>query len=141
MNENLEVDAIPCHSSQTVNFFDRIIGFIEDIVISTEFQVNSNYLEYFYIQLLSSKASYLPQQKQSEFLEKNYELFTDDEENRICYMDIFNEYTAIIENFIMDHLKESVCDAELNRFLTELRRVRCSGVEKTGNLSYEIYIC
>lgn len=58
---------------------------------------------------------------QDEFLDKNYELFTEDEENRICYMDIFNEYTAIIERIILDRLKASVCDEEMNRFMTELR--------------------
>lgn len=64
---------------------------------------------------------YFLQQKQNEFLDKHFELFTEDEENKICYMEIFNEYTAIIEKFIMDHLKTSVCDDEMNQFLAELR--------------------
>lgn len=60
---------------------------------------------------------------QDEFLDKNYELFTEDEENRIGYTDIFNEYTAIIERFILERLKASVCDEEMDRFMTELRWV------------------
>lgn len=119
MNENFEVNASPCHSDPTVDYFDRIIGLIEDIVISAEFQVISNsYLKNIAFQIHRDICS---QQRQNEFLDKNYERFTEDEENQICYMDIFNEYTATIETFIMDHLKASVCDVEMNRFLAELR--------------------
>lgn len=119
MNEHSEVTASACDSDHTDNF-DRIIGLIEDIVISSEFQVGKLCISE-YIHLSSSLIAIDLQQKQNEFLERNYKLFTEDEENKICYTEIFNEYTTIIETFIVDHLKASVSDEEMNRFLTELR--------------------
>lgn len=120
MNEHSEVTASACDSHHTDNF-DRIIGLIEDIVISSEFQVIFGNIHLSSSSSLIAIDCYVAQQKQNEFLEKNYELFTEDEENKICYTEIFNEYTTIIETFIVDHLKASVCDEEMNRFLTELR--------------------
>lgn len=115
------MNASRCDFGQTMDFFDRIIGLIEDIVISSEFLV---IFQIFKIRLVLYNIQTLfnfLQQKQNEFLEKNYELFTDDEENKICYMDIFNEYTKTIEKLITEHLKANVCDEEMSRFLDELR--------------------
>lgn len=47
--------------------------------------------------------------------------FDNEEENKIHYMDIFNEYTTTIEEFIMAKLKENATNIDLNAFLTELK--------------------
>lgn len=47
--------------------------------------------------------------------------FTNEEENKIYYMDIFNEYTKLIEEFILDHLDQTDPHIDMGSFLTELR--------------------
>lgn len=47
--------------------------------------------------------------------------FTNEEENKIIYMEIFNEYTTKIEDFIMSNLKKRAANFDMNAFLHELR--------------------
>lgn len=47
--------------------------------------------------------------------------FTNEEENKIIYMDIFNNYTKIIEDFILENLKRVAPTIDMNSFLSELR--------------------
>lgn len=48
-------------------------------------------------------------------------LFTNEEENKIYYMDIFNEYTKLIEEFILLNLNQIQPHIDMSSFLTELR--------------------
>lgn len=48
-------------------------------------------------------------------------LFTNEEENKIFYMDIFNEYTRLIEEFILENLNKMAPNIDMNSFLSELR--------------------
>ena len=66
--------------------------------------------------------SILPSQLvQDRFLDKYYREFSDDEENKITYMDIFNEYTETIEDFIVTDLKGRMVDLDMDRFSQELK--------------------
>lgn len=47
--------------------------------------------------------------------------FTNEEENKIIYMEIFNEYTTKIEDFIMSNLNKRAANFDMNAFLHELR--------------------
>lgn len=55
------------------------------------------------------------------FLEKHYMQFFDEEENRIYYIDIFNEYTSSIEKYIFRELETREPNVDLNSFLDELK--------------------
>lgn len=66
----------------------------------------------------------------------NCELFADDEENKIVYMDIFNEYTATIEKLIMEHLKANVGDEELSLFFNELRWAKLASNTEFNVMSF-----
>lgn len=48
-------------------------------------------------------------------------LFTNEEENKIYYMDIFNEYTKLIEEFILVNLNKNIPNIDMGQFLSELR--------------------
>lgn len=58
---------------------------------------------------------------QTNFLDKNCMQFTNEEENKICYMDVFNEYTKLIEEFILENLNKKAPNIDMNTFLAELR--------------------
>lgn len=58
---------------------------------------------------------------QTDFLDKYCMHFTNEEENKIYYMDIFNEYTKLIEEFILTNLNQRQPNIDINVFLSELR--------------------
>lgn len=58
---------------------------------------------------------------QTKFFDKHCMLFTNEEENKIFYMDIFNEYTKLIEEFILTNLNQRQPNIDINSFLSELR--------------------
>lgn len=47
--------------------------------------------------------------------------FTNEEENKICYTEIFNEYTKLIEEFILSNLNQIAPQVDIGAFLIELR--------------------
>lgn len=47
--------------------------------------------------------------------------FTNEEVNKIHYTDIFNEYTNLIEEYIMDNLRKARHNIDMNSFLEEAR--------------------
>lgn len=99
--------------------FNRIIGHIEDIVIGPTFQV---FLFHFMPHLPALMCSLLfIKQLQMHFLDKHCMQFFDEEENRIYYMDIFNEYTSSIEELIVKELETREPNVDLNSFLDELK--------------------
>lgn len=58
---------------------------------------------------------------QFNFFEKNCMLFSNEDENKMCYMEIFNEYTKLIEEFIVGNLSIMSHTIDMNSFLYELR--------------------
>lgn len=48
-------------------------------------------------------------------------LFTNEEENKIYYTEIFNQYTKIIEEFILESLNNIAPNIDMDSFLSELR--------------------
>lgn len=99
--------------------FNSIIGCIEDIVVSVNFQVGYEgkvtNITLICIYTLHSK------ELQTNFLDKNCMLFTNEEENKIYYMEIFDEYTKLIENFIFDNLKIAMPNIDFDSFIMELK--------------------
>lgn len=103
------------------NDVNTIIGFIEDIVVSDSFQVRYKALfiqqNFWFIRLRVIFA----QEMQTDFFERHCMQFTNEEENKIIYTDIFNEYTRLIEEFILTNLRQRQPNIDINLFLSELR--------------------
>lgn len=78
-------------------YFNNIIGCIEDMFITDEFL-----------------------QKQNNFMEKYWEIFEDNEENKLEYMEIFKEYQEEIEEFIDLYLRRNINNFDMNLFIQEL---------------------
>ena len=85
-------------SSANQRRFDCIIGTIEEIVISDEFL-----------------------QLQHNFMEKYYLEFEDTEENKFVYTDIFQEYGAIVEKYLVDQLKKKIPNFSMDKFAASLQ--------------------
>ncbi|KAG8224559.1 hypothetical protein J437_LFUL002163 [Ladona fulva] len=79
--------------------FDTIVGHIEDILIDKEFQL-----------------------LQSSFLDKYFHYFTPGEENKLEYMEIFKEYTNIIENYIEVKLISLLPSFSMDAFVMQLEK-------------------
>nr|XP_018905204.1 PREDICTED: ADP-ribosylation factor-like protein 2-binding protein isoform X2 [Bemisia tabaci] len=89
--------------------FDTVIGCIEDILIDDNF---SN--------------------MQKNFLEKYWQTFENSEENKLCYMDIFQEYTNMIEIFIENELNKKIPNFFMQSFIQEL-------IERKNDLDGEVF--
>lgn len=90
---------IVCTTSGSA-YFDEVVGHIEDIVLSEEFQ-----------------------KMQVTFLEKYWHQFDYSEENKLEYMDVFEEYTNKFENYFMDELRERMDNFDMDKFAEELKLV------------------
>lgn len=90
-------DDIVCHSLGN-EFFDQVIGHIEDIVLSEKFL-----------------------KLHKEFLEKYWHFFEYKDENKLEYMDIFNEYTITFETFFIDELSQRMDNFNMDKFTQELK--------------------
>lgn len=77
--------------------FDNIIGYIEDILVDEEFQ-----------------------SLQKRFMEKHWVEFEEEEENKLIYTDIFNEYNNIIERHIEEKLRQKMPDFSMKNFICDL---------------------
>ncbi|GAB0099913.1 ADP-ribosylation factor-like protein 2-binding protein [Sergentomyia squamirostris] len=88
-------------SSESEDYFDTVIGHIEDFVISDEFKI-----------LVQN------------FMQTYYQEFDECEENKIEYMNIFNEYVMAIEGYIVQNLTERMENFDMERFSEELCRRR-----------------
>jgi hypothetical protein len=64
--------------------FDDIVGFLEGILVDDSFV-----------------------QAQNQLFDKHQAIFTEDEENKLEYMDVFQQYCEIMENHIEDRLAAS----------------------------------
>lgn len=56
-----------------------------------------------------------------DFLDKHCMHFTNEEENKIYYMDIFNKYTQLIEEFILANINKFNPLIDMGAFLSDLR--------------------
>ncbi|XP_069674963.1 ADP-ribosylation factor-like protein 2-binding protein [Periplaneta americana] len=97
-NGNDDLEIITSQSSADDSFFDLIIGHIEDILMEDNFQ-----------------------ELQKSFMEKYWHEFDDDEENKLCYMDIFKEYTDVIERHIETHLMTKIPNFSMDEFIEHLQ--------------------
>lgn len=62
------------------------------------------------------------QNMQRTFLEKYYHEFDDNEENKIIYTDIFKEYTALMEIYIISNLNCRMNGSfQMEKFAQELQ--------------------
>lgn len=57
---------------------------------------------------------------QTNFLEKYYKEFEDDEENRLIYMDIFKKYLSTVEKYIEEQLTNRIPGFNLKQFEADL---------------------
>jgi hypothetical protein len=53
-------------------------------------------------------------------MEDNYLEFDENEENKITYMDIYNNYLNIIETFLIDNLQRRMGSFDMELFVIEL---------------------
>ncbi|XP_073987104.1 ADP-ribosylation factor-like protein 2-binding protein [Rhodnius prolixus] len=86
-------------SSEAISSFDKTIGFIEDIIVEESFQ-----------------------KIQRQFLEQYWDQFDDGEENRLIYMDIFQNYVKVVERHIEKKLKEAITNFDMGQLYEELRK-------------------
>ncbi|XP_043470320.1 ADP-ribosylation factor-like protein 2-binding protein [Leptopilina heterotoma] len=77
--------------------FDEVIGLIEDILMEDDFQ-----------------------EMQQRYLEKYWQIFEPVEENKLVYMDIFNDYNRDIEAFLENSLKKVIPNFSMTTFLSQL---------------------
>ncbi|KAJ7337213.1 ADP-ribosylation factor-like protein 2-binding protein [Desmophyllum pertusum] len=90
---NLDEDLAVGRSSRADTRFDTTVGHIEDIIMEERFQT-----------------------LQHDFKEKYYHHFTDDEENKLIYTDIFKEYVGLVENYIQGELKNRISGFSMEDF-------------------------
>ena len=90
-----EVELIKNQNSS--DYFDIVIGHIEDIVIGEEFQLLVNH-----------------------FMDIYYDEFDYDDENKIQYIEIYQKYTNLMESFIIENLNKKMNFFDMDRFALEL---------------------
>ncbi|KAI9201850.1 the ARF-like 2 binding protein BART-domain-containing protein [Polychytrium aggregatum] len=78
--------------------FDEVIGELENLLLDSDF-----------VDL------------QNRFFDRHYREFTDEEENKLVYMDIFKSYTDVIESFISVYIKKRLSWFSMPEFLEMLR--------------------
>lgn len=57
----------------------------------------------------------------NDFMEKNWQEFSEEEENKLEYMDIFKEYVNAIEKYIEKELRSQISDFKMHEFERQLR--------------------
>ncbi|KAL1124171.1 hypothetical protein AAG570_001941, partial [Ranatra chinensis] len=62
------------------------------------------------------------QELQKNFLDKYFSEFDEEEENKLCYTGIFQEYISLIENYIESKLKASLPNFNMEEFYEELKK-------------------
>lgn len=85
-------------SSNKCSYFDLIVGHLEDILIDKHFQ-----------------------KLQRDFFDKYCLEFEEIEENKLSYMEIFEEYVCTIERNIEERLKISIPNFDMETFLNEIQ--------------------
>uniref|UniRef100_A0A1Q3FSU7 ADP-ribosylation factor-like protein 2-binding protein n=1 Tax=Culex tarsalis TaxID=7177 RepID=A0A1Q3FSU7_CULTA len=86
----------------STEYFDTVIGHIEDIVIGEEFQTLVN-----------------------QFMDCYYLVFEPGEENKIVYTEIYQKYQFLVETFIVESLNDRMRNTfDMERFARELETKR-----------------
>ncbi|XP_058812465.1 ADP-ribosylation factor-like protein 2-binding protein isoform X2 [Topomyia yanbarensis] len=93
----MELDENQVKRQSSTDYFDTVIGHIEDIVIGEEFQNLVN-----------------------QFMNCYYHLFESDDENKIVYTEIYQKYTNLVETYIVENLNEKMSFFDMDRFALEL---------------------
>lgn len=106
--EETDVEPIDIRG-QEGNMFDEAIGHIEDVLMDPQFQ-----------------------ELQKNFMEKYWNEFDDSEENKLVYMEIFKEYTDVVEKYIENHLKRNMKDFNMDVFTSQLQ-------ERKDDLEGEVF--
>ena len=96
-NANIPVQEEMLLSNSDVDTFDEVIGCLEDIVMSDTFQ-----------------------EIQKNFMDKHFRHFDDNDENKLIYTDIFNEYMSKVESYIDNELKQVLPSFNMQKFLSDL---------------------
>eukprot|EP00794_Sanderia_malayensis_P018556 gene18556-20423_t len=84
-------------STQADEKFDNTIGALEDILLDDKFQ-----------------------DLQDSFMDQYYKEFEDTEENKLIYMDIFKEYTEMLEKYIEEKLCKAIDGFSMEQFQSSL---------------------
>ncbi|CAI2380417.1 unnamed protein product [Moneuplotes crassus] len=86
---------ISCYgeTNQEDDKFDEFVGALQEIVINPEFETIQN-----------------------SFFNKNCIHFENTEENKLIYMDIFQKYKEVIENYIEENLKDMIQDFNMEEY-------------------------
>ncbi|XP_037938320.1 ADP-ribosylation factor-like protein 2-binding protein [Teleopsis dalmanni] len=96
-------------------YFDTVIGYIEEIVLSDEFEC-----------------------LHTKFLNSNWHKIEDGEENKLEYMDIFNDYANTFESFIVRELSRRMEDFSMEHFAEELRNYEANNDSEYNNDIFEL---
>lgn len=108
-NSSSSEDELQTSNSKEDYSFDKIIGHIEDLLLVEEFQ-----------------------NLQQRFLEKYWTVFEPEEDNKLVYTDIFNEYNKAVETYIVNYLQKIIPQFSINTLLNQLN-------EKQANLEGEVF--
>lgn len=99
VDQDLEQDnaviAVGYGGTEEDQYFDKVVGALEKIVLSDEFR-----------------------QTHEQFCRKHCTEFDDEneEENKLCYTDIFERYTSLLENMLEQKLEDEVPNFDMGRF-------------------------
>ncbi|KAG7170476.1 ADP-ribosylation factor-like protein 2-binding protein [Homarus americanus] len=94
---DVEEEVLASDSTQDTLQLDCLIGHIENIILSDEFAA-----------------------LRENFLEQHCQVFDDEDENKLEYMDIFKQYTSLIEGHIERELSARESGFKMAAFLQEL---------------------
>eukprot|EP01041_Mallomonas_annulata_P002739 gene2739-5394_t len=75
------------------NEFDLIVSALEEVILDEEFNI-----------------------QQTEYCDRHCDIFEDNDENKLEYTDIFQEYTSFIERIIESNLTEKIPDFSMQKF-------------------------
>ncbi|XP_012265484.2 ADP-ribosylation factor-like protein 2-binding protein isoform X1 [Athalia rosae] len=100
--------------------FDRIIGHIEDLLMGMDSFVHR--LFNMHMNIIVSESEF--QEIQQKFLDNYWHIFSPEEENKLIYTEIFNQYNQEVENYIVKQLKKSVPNFSIATFLDQLNERR-----------------
>ena len=87
------IEDCAANSSPEDQRFDTIVGCLEEVLMNPEFQLG-----------------------QDAFCEEHCHKFFNDEENRLEYMPLFQEYSTLIETFIADSLTQHIEGFSMDEF-------------------------
>lgn len=99
-----EINITNTSTSESDLEFDTIVGALQDVLMDEKFV-----------------------EKQNTFAKLHAHEFTDDEENKLVYTTLFEEYNVAIEDYIDVKLKEAVPSFSMEKLCTMLEERQGSG--------------